>query len=221
MAGLRSATHVGRTTAGYARTTWMDWPLVAESERPELDDSPEFDLWPYCGVGRVLVEDPGASDFRKEYNKTLARAKRKTDGVKPEFEDDDLHQFLTAADRKAGWAFPLTRTEQKHWFGCVVCEQERLLARLQAGHLQVVEEYLSDPSKRDQVDLNRRDSAGWAPLHYAAKLGHADIAEALLKAGATVDLKGPDGVTALQLAESGLDDCGPHDEVIDVLKQFS
>jgi len=220
MSDLRPATQVGRTAAGYAVTSWMDWPVKAEKDEDEFSQEEHFDLWPYCGVRRVLVEDPGASDFRKAYTKALSRAKKKYSNVQPEFEDDDLSQFLSAADRKAGWSFPLTRTEQKKEFGCVVVEQERFLARLQAGHLQIVEEYLSDPKKKAQIDVNRPDASGFAPLHFASKLGHDEIARLLLEAGAIIDLPGPGGVTAMQLAESGLDDCGANEEVIEVLKQF-
>ncbi|KAF5398869.1 BRCA1-associated RING domain protein 1 [Paragonimus heterotremus] len=45
---------------------------------------------------------------------------------------------------------------------------------------------------------NVRDHAGWMPLHEAVLYGHRDVAEALLKAGATVDAPGgPDLDTPL------------------------
>ena len=51
-------------------------------------------------------------------------------------------------------------------------------------------------------DPNGRNHFDMTPLHKAAMLGRADVLQALLDAGARVDLEGPDHVTALSLARS-------------------
>jgi ankyrin repeat protein len=45
-----------------------------------------------------------------------------------------------------------------------------------------------------------REGNGWAPLHAAACLGHADVVRILLARGADPNLQGPDGFTATHLA---------------------
>ena len=45
------------------------------------------------------------------------------------------------------------------------------------------------------------DGAGYAPLHRAAAAGDVDTVKLLLGAGANVDLPGPGGKTAIQLAD--------------------
>lgn len=51
------------------------------------------------------------------------------------------------------------------------------------------------------ADVNRVDG-GMTPLLYAASIDHGDsaIVDLLLKAGARPDVRGPDGLTALDLA---------------------
>jgi ankyrin repeat protein len=50
------------------------------------------------------------------------------------------------------------------------------------------------------ADPNARNSSGLAPLHQAAMFGHVAVLQALLEAGARVDLEGPERATALSLA---------------------
>ncbi len=51
--------------------------------------------------------------------------------------------------------------------------------------------------------LEARDARGRTPLHLAADRGHADVAEALLAAGADANAKADDGSTPLHLAAEG------------------
>ena len=61
-----------------------------------------------------------------------------------------------------------------------------------------------------QADVRRRDIArARQPLHYAAELGLADVATALLDAGGDVNAADADGRTALMLATMG-----GHEEVV-------
>eukprot|EP01122_Echinamoeba_exundans_P013310 TRINITY_DN5792_c0_g1_i3.p1 TRINITY_DN5792_c0_g1~~TRINITY_DN5792_c0_g1_i3.p1 ORF type:complete len:764 (+),score=100.74 TRINITY_DN5792_c0_g1_i3:77-2368(+) len=48
--------------------------------------------------------------------------------------------------------------------------------------------------------LNSIDLLGWTPLHHAAYLGHAKIAEALLERGAEINARDRDGLTPLHLS---------------------
>jgi ankyrin repeat protein len=52
------------------------------------------------------------------------------------------------------------------------------------------------------ADVNGRDpgSPGWAPLHYAAAMGHVAMVEFLAEQGADMNLKGGDGSTPLHAA---------------------
>jgi ankyrin repeat protein len=50
------------------------------------------------------------------------------------------------------------------------------------------------------ADPNARTGFAMAPLHQAALVGHVAVVRALLEAGATVDLEGPEGATALSIA---------------------
>jgi ankyrin repeat protein len=50
------------------------------------------------------------------------------------------------------------------------------------------------------ADPNATNSYGMAPLHQAALFGHVAVIQALLEAGARVDLEGPERATALSLA---------------------
>ena len=56
------------------------------------------------------------------------------------------------------------------------------------------------------------NSPGWTPLHYASYGGHAAVAEALITHHAQLDLRAPNGQTALMLAAKG-----GHEDVIAVL----
>jgi hypothetical protein len=50
------------------------------------------------------------------------------------------------------------------------------------------------------ADANAADKAGWTPLHWAAVLGHKDVAALLLANGAAVDARKTTGETPLHLA---------------------
>eukprot|EP00408_Alexandrium_pacificum_P026010 CAMPEP_0171204434 /NCGR_PEP_ID=MMETSP0790-20130122/26040_1 /TAXON_ID=2925 /ORGANISM="Alexandrium catenella, Strain OF101" /LENGTH=179 /DNA_ID=CAMNT_0011669937 /DNA_START=44 /DNA_END=579 /DNA_ORIENTATION=- len=143
-----------------------------------------IDLWPYCSATQVTVEDPGSREFRAAFAKALAAVKEKYEYLEPEFDDDDMAGLLSPEERKRGWTFPLTRTQQKKEFGCVVVEQERFLAHLQDGDLDYLSACLADPKRSRALDVNRLDRGGLAPLHRAALLDHAGITKALLDADA-------------------------------------
>ncbi|GAA5931472.1 hypothetical protein JCM3775_006864 [Rhodotorula graminis] len=66
------------------------------------------------------------------------------------------------------------------------------------GDVAALEEFLAGDGKG--VDLNERDSYGYAPLHLATDRGHADVVKALLAHGADRSLPDEDGNTALDLA---------------------
>ena len=45
-----------------------------------------------------------------------------------------------------------------------------------------------------------KDEDGWTPLHWAARWGHTEVAQALLEAGADVNAKNELGQTPLDMA---------------------
>mmetsp|Transcript_5974 Transcript_5974/g.13613 ORF Transcript_5974/g.13613 Transcript_5974/m.13613 type:complete len:211 (+) Transcript_5974:75-707(+) len=168
---------------------------------------------------QLLVDASGDSgdakkeSFRQRYERELSKVQDKYTDLEPEFSDDDMNATLEEADRKRGWQYPLTKTQQKKEFGCVPAEQQRFLWRLQDGHLDIVEDYLGNPKMKKAIDLNRYDDEGLTPLHHAAKLGHADIVKALIEGKADPLLRDKvNGLTALDFAEAGRWDSGPHAE---------
>eukprot|EP00406_Dinophysis_acuminata_P004142 CAMPEP_0179232240 /NCGR_PEP_ID=MMETSP0797-20121207/11758_1 /TAXON_ID=47934 /ORGANISM="Dinophysis acuminata, Strain DAEP01" /LENGTH=195 /DNA_ID=CAMNT_0020939355 /DNA_START=77 /DNA_END=664 /DNA_ORIENTATION=- len=167
-------------------------------------------------------DDDDGLTFRQRYEKELLAFKQKYVTLEPEFEGDDMNETLTEEDKKRGWKYPLTKTQQKKEFGCVVADQQRFLWRLQDGHLDVVEDYLLDPAKKRAIDVNLYDDYGWTPLHYAAQLNLSDIVKALMDGDADPNLRDKVcGMTALEMAQAGAgDDSGPSDDVIEVLKDF-
>lgn len=137
---------------------------------------------------QLLLDVSGEKDgkkesFRQRYERELAKVQDKYKDLEPEFSDDDMNATLEEADRKRGWQYPLTKTQQKKEFGCVPADQQRFLWRLQDGHLDIVEDYLGNPKLKKAIDLNRYDDEGLTPLHHAAKLGHAEIVKALIEGG--------------------------------------
>eukprot|EP00435_Cladocopium_sp_Y103_P050618 s1194_g15.t1 len=155
--------------------------------------------------------DAKKENFRKRYERELSKVQDKYKDLEPEFSDDDMNATLEEVDRKRGWQYPLTKTQQKKEFGCVPAEQQRFLWRLQDGHLDIVEDYLGNPKMKKAIDLNRYDDEGLTPLHHAAKLGHADIVKALIEGKADPLLRDKvNGLTALDLAVAGRWDSGPH-----------
>ena len=127
-------------------------------------------------------EVPGKKEgFLKRYERELSQAQSKYKDLEPEFSDDDMNASLQEADRKRGWQYPLTKTQQKKEFGCIPAEQQRFLWRLQDGHLDIVEDYLDNPKMKKSIDLNRYDEEGLTPVHHAAKLGHAEIVKVLIE----------------------------------------
>lgn len=52
----------------------------------------------------------------------------------------------------------------------------------------------------DGADLNAMDYHGGTPLHYAALMGNADVAELLIKHGANPNAKNKDGLMPLHVA---------------------
>ena len=74
-----------------------------------------------------------------------------------------------------------------------------LMQRRTALHSAAVEGRMSDVRRllKDRVDVNAADEAGSTPLHFASQQGYDEIAEALLDAGALVDVKDSWGNTPL------------------------
>eukprot|EP00439_Symbiodinium_sp_Y106_P078884 s1762_g17.t1 len=171
---------------------------------------------------RTRAGSDKVAGFRQRYEKEVAAAKSKYAGIEPEFSDDDMNATITEEDRKRGWEYPLTKTQQKREFGCVPADQQRFLWRLQDGHLDVVEDYLHNPKMRKAVDINRYDEMGLTPLHHAARLGHANIVRALIEGKADPLLRDrSQGLTALDFAQRGRDwDAGPNEEAIKAIQLF-
>jgi len=169
----------------------------------------------------VLHVDETAS-FRERYADHLADLRRRRGSLEAEFSDDDLNEQLPEIDRKRGWHYPMTKTQQKHEYGCVVAEQQRFLWRLQDGHLDIVEDYLLTPKLRKAIDVNMYDEQGWTPLHHACQRNYVDIVRALLEGGADPNLRDRVcGMTCLDMAKLGAaDGAGPNEEVIEVLTEF-
>ena len=57
-----------------------------------------------------------------------------------------------------------------------------------AGNIEAVKKHLASGA-----DLNARDPEGGTPLHYAASLGHKEVAELLIEKGAEVNALGVHG----------------------------
>mmetsp|Transcript_24007 Transcript_24007/g.45303 ORF Transcript_24007/g.45303 Transcript_24007/m.45303 type:complete len:215 (+) Transcript_24007:34-678(+) len=160
--------------------------------------------------------------FRQRYEREAAAAKGKYAGIEPEFSDDDMNALVSEEDRKRGWEYPLTKTQQKKEFGCVPADQQRFLWRLQDGHVDIVEDYLGNPKMRKAIDINRYDDLGLTPLHHAARLGHAEIVRVLIEGKADPLLRDKaQGLTALEMAQQGKDwDAGPNEEAIKAIQLF-
>mmetsp|Transcript_22520 Transcript_22520/g.27738 ORF Transcript_22520/g.27738 Transcript_22520/m.27738 type:complete len:213 (+) Transcript_22520:40-678(+) len=175
---------------------------------------------------QLLLDVSGEKDgkkesFRQRYERELAKVQDKYKDLEPEFSDDDMNATLEEADRKRGWQYPLTKTQQKREFGCVPAEQQRFLWRLQDGHLNIVEDYLGNPKMKKTIDLNRYDEEGLTPLHHAAKLGHAEIVKVLIEGKADPLLRDKvNGLTALDFAEAGRWDSGPHADAVKAIQDL-
>mmetsp|Transcript_53648 Transcript_53648/g.141410 ORF Transcript_53648/g.141410 Transcript_53648/m.141410 type:complete len:207 (+) Transcript_53648:3-623(+) len=172
-------------------------------------------------AGYTLYLDDGTT-FRTRYDKKVKELKERYGDLEPEFDDDNMNDKLPEADRKRGWHYPLTKTQQKHEYGCVVQEQQRFLWRLQDGHLDIVEDYVLNDKKLKAIDLNLYDDNGWTPLHHASARNYGEITKVLLEGKADPSLKDKvGGLTALDLAKMGTgDDSGPSDDVLEVLAAF-
>ena len=108
-----------------------------------------------------MSEEKGKKEtFRQRYEREVSQAQQKYKDLEPEFSDDDMNGTLEEADRKRGWQYPLTKTQQKKEFACVPADQQRFLWRLQDGHLDIVEDYLGNPKMAKAIDLNRYDDEG-------------------------------------------------------------
>eukprot|EP00747_Dinoflagellata_sp_TGD_P166772 gnl/TRDRNA2_/TRDRNA2_190090_c0_seq1.p1 gnl/TRDRNA2_/TRDRNA2_190090_c0~~gnl/TRDRNA2_/TRDRNA2_190090_c0_seq1.p1 ORF type:complete len:232 (-),score=64.95 gnl/TRDRNA2_/TRDRNA2_190090_c0_seq1:96-719(-) len=200
-----------------------DLALRDDDEDLGVDDGQKetFDFWPYCSSEKIIEVQWGKQGkvSKQKFADALARVKKRYANLKPEFDDDDMIGMLTEEERAKGWQYPLTRTQQKKMFGCVVISQERFMNHLREGNLLVVEEYLKDAKKKEAINVNRFDATGRAPIHYAAKLKDARIMTALLSAGADVQLETQDtGATAAALAMEKDQFGDVNQAVIDVLK---
>merc|ERR1711907_134363 len=154
-------------------------------------------------------------------NKEIDRIKNKYTDANVLFDNNDLNDSkLSSQDKNNGWFYPLTKTEQKKEYGFVAAEQQRFLWRLQDGHLDIVEDYLDNPKKKQAIDVNAYDEQGWTPIHYAAQMNYADIVKALLKGNANPSLKDKVmGMDALAVAYNGIDEAsGPSIDVIEILQ---
>ena len=166
-------------------------------------------------------KDAKKESFRKRYGREVGKMQDKYKDLEPEFSDDDMNATLEESDRKRGWQYPLTKTQQKKEFGCVPADQQRFLWRLQDGHLDIVEDYLENPKMKKAIDLNRYDDEGLTPLHHAAKLGHAEIVKVLIEGKADPLLRDKvNGLTALDFATAGRWDSGPHTEVVKAISDL-
>lgn len=168
----------------------------------------------------VHVEE--VAGFRERYERRVRELRGRHCALPPEFSDDDLNETLPEEDRRRGWHYPMTKTQQKHEFGCVVAEQQRFLWRLQDGHLDVVEDYLFNEKKRKAIDVNMYDEQGWTPLHYACQRNYSEIVRVLLEGGADPLLRDRvRGLNALEIARLGVrEGAGANEEVIEVLAEF-
>eukprot|EP00434_Breviolum_minutum_P013334 symbB.v1.2.011750.t3/scaffold750.1/size323489/2 len=166
-------------------------------------------------------DDAKKESFRKRYEREVGKMQDKYKDLEPEFSDDDMNATLEESERKRGWQYPLTKTQQKKEFGCVPADQQRFLWRLQDGHLDIVEDYLQNPKMKKAVDLNRYDDEGLTPLHHAAKLGHAEIVKVLIEGKADPLLRDKvNGLTPLDFASAGRWDSGPHTEVVKAIQDL-
>ncbi|KAG9465325.1 hypothetical protein GDO78_018503 [Eleutherodactylus coqui] len=82
-----------------------------------------------------------------------------------------------------------------------MCDKELMWA-LKNGDLDAVKEFISGG-----VDVNRLLEGGRKPLHYAADCGQDEILEYLLAKGADINgadknVKGPDGLSALESTDN-------------------
>jgi len=174
-----------------------------------------------CAATYVYVEDTSyGTALRSKFVKERQNIQKKYANLPSEFDDDDMNETLDAQDKKRGWYYPLTKTEQKKEFGYVVAEQQRFLWHLQDGHLDIVEDYLLHAAKRKAIEVNAYDELGWTPLHYAARLNFPEIVRVLLDANADPDLKDKvNGMTASDLATMGFgEEAGSNEEVLEVLR---
>eukprot|EP00445_Apocalathium_hangoei_P019559 CAMPEP_0203901330 /NCGR_PEP_ID=MMETSP0359-20131031/43507_1 /ASSEMBLY_ACC=CAM_ASM_000338 /TAXON_ID=268821 /ORGANISM="Scrippsiella Hangoei, Strain SHTV-5" /LENGTH=195 /DNA_ID=CAMNT_0050824967 /DNA_START=36 /DNA_END=623 /DNA_ORIENTATION=- len=162
------------------------------------------------------------ANFRERYDKHVRELKGRHGPLPAEFSDDDLNEQLPEEDRKRGWHYPMTKTQQKHEYGCVVAEQQRFLWRLQDGHLDIVEDYLLNEKKKKAIDVNMYDEQGWTPLHYACQRNYSEIVRVLLEGNADPLLRDKVcGLTPLDIAKLGVtDNSGPNEEVMEALSEF-
>ncbi|CAJ1420371.1 unnamed protein product [Effrenium voratum] len=189
------------------------WPCAGSLAKTIQDPLLSFGL--HTSVNQLIVDvtEKQKESFRQRYEREAAQLRSKYQGLEPEFSDDDMNASLPEQDRKRGWQYPLTKTQQKKEFGCIPAEQQRFLWRLQDGHLDIVEDYLGNPKMRKSVDLNRYDAEGLTPLHHAAKLGRGDIVKALIAGNADPLLRDKvHGCTALDYAKS-------HGEAAEAVKE--
>jgi len=201
-------------------------PQAADAGEAPTTDMPgdvyDFDFWAHCSKTEKTIMAVGKSGFRQSYEATRSAIKSRYVNFSSEFSDDDQNDLLSPEEKRQGFFYPLTKTEQKAEFGCVVADQERFIMHLQDGHLSVVQEYLNDEKKMRAITLEHCDNQGLAPLHYAAKLNHASIARALLEADADPNLRDNKlGWTAMDHAKAGKNNySGPNKDVIAVLEEF-
>eukprot|EP00727_Mastigamoeba_balamuthi_P014496 m51a1_g9671 hypothetical protein (186) ;mRNA; r:1265523-1266814 len=72
-----------------------------------------------------------------------------------------------------------------------ITKPSRLIAASKAGEDNLIEEYLTDPTKN--LDVNKQDSLGQTALHWACASGYPTTATLLLKHGANPNAQDKEG----------------------------
>ncbi|KAF4339609.1 ankyrin repeat domain protein [Fusarium beomiforme] len=147
--------------------------------------------------------------------------------VQPVEEDciPQIARFLEDANlQESSWQI----TNLKEGFDASLAKQVFESSPKEASHLHIAafwgfSEYLgkkladtdTQTSQISKTDLDRTDSHGWTPLHWAASMGHTSVVEILLKAGASPHLPDLGGWTPIFWAASK-----GHDDVIEILLRY-
>mmetsp|Transcript_3103 Transcript_3103/g.6991 ORF Transcript_3103/g.6991 Transcript_3103/m.6991 type:complete len:187 (+) Transcript_3103:85-645(+) len=182
----------------------------------------ELDWEKYCSDVWCVEADAGTA-FRQKYEEAVAAIKAKHAGSSPEFPDDDLNSLLGPEERRRGWTYPFTKTEQLREFGCVFLEQKRFMKLVKAGDAETLQATFEDAYRAKGIDVNRYDAEGFTALHYAAWNDYPDVVQELLDNGAEpLQRDRRTGLRPIDLAEAGSgSQSGPNWNVIEMLKSVA